>query len=128
MFVSQSLLSINIYSQTDTWNINENCVLYITRFWSDNDTPSDPTDDIYLGSDVILDCKGNDLKNNDFLLNPYFSFLNDNIKSKFGFDKPVFYSNYLSFKNKQKKDVESLEKIKIDNDNYQIKYVKVIKN
>jgi hypothetical protein len=125
MLISQNIFSMEIYSHTETWQINENCKLYTTHFWSDNDTPSDPTDDIYLGSDVILDCEDNNIKN-ELLLNPYFSFLSDEMKAKYGFDKPVYYSDFISFKDNLKEDVKYLKKIKIENNKPPIKTVKVI--
>ncbi len=128
LLISQSVFSMRIYSITDVWNINENCKLYITYFYSDNDT-SDPRDDIYLGSDVILDCSDNDdnIKNEDLLLNPYFSFGNEDMKRKFGFDKPVYYSDFIANKKKLEKKVEPLEKITIKPENPPIKTVRLQK-
>ncbi len=118
---------MRIYSKTSTVYLNIDCKLLITHFWSDNDTPSNPADDIYMGSDVIKVCMENSIKDEELLLNPFFSFLNEDMKRKYGFDKPVYYSDFISNKNKLKKKVEPLEKIKIENNNLPVKTVKLQK-
>ena len=125
--MSQSVFSMRIYSKTKTVYLNIDCKLIITYFWNDNDTPSDPTDDIFMGSDVIKVDMANSIKDDELLLNPYFSFLNEEMKRKYGFDKPVYYSDFIANKKKLKKKVEPLKKITIEPDNPPVKTVRLEK-
>jgi hypothetical protein len=47
-----------IYSKTSTVKITSDCKMHITRFYDDNDTPEDNSDDRYLGYHVVLDGDG----------------------------------------------------------------------
>ena len=103
--IGQSIFAFDMYSRVVTKNVTKGVKLYITYFWSDNNTPSDVTDDVLLGADVVLNFNYaisgsiNENKYDNLLLNPYFNDLPDELNKNLGFDKPVTYSEFKKRKN-----------------------------
>ena len=66
-FVSGLAYAEVIYAKTSTMALPTGCLQYTTTFWGDNNT-SEPTDDRYLGSHVVVDCPGNGFTVPDFTI------------------------------------------------------------
>lgn len=123
LFISNFAFAVRIYSVTSTANLNEDCVLYVTNFYSDNDTPGDPKDDKYMGTDVIMKCR--DAQNfiaDDLYLGHYLPKLEEPVFNKFNLMRSMTFGEFNRNKELSLKEVESLEKIKIE-DKKEIKVI-----
>ncbi len=125
VFVSNFALAIRIYTVTQTINLNDDCVIFVTNFYSDKDT-SDPRDDKYMGSDVVVNCRDDNYNCDDLYLGNYLPKLEEPVYNKYNLIRSMTYGEYKKNKERLLKEVESLEKIKIE-DNREIKVIKTTK-
>lgn len=105
-----------LYPVTIQYHLWDDCFLFTTAFYHDNGTPSDRTDDYVVGIHLVMRCGGSDFNpfdNNlsgvgqniefdkDFLLNPFLNMyeLDHETLKKNGFDKPVWFTDYVKKQN-----------------------------
>jgi hypothetical protein len=128
LFISNFAFAIRIYSVTHTANLNDDCIIYITYFFSDNDTPSDPKDDKFMGTDVIMKCRdAQNFRGDDLNLGHYLPKLKEPEFEKYNLIRSMKYGEFNKNKERLLKEVDSLEKIKVE-ENREIKVIKTIKN
>lgn len=97
-------------------------------FFSDNNTPGDPRDDKFTGSDVILKCQdGKTFNGDNLLLGHYLQKLKEPEFEKYNLMRSMTYGEFTKNKERLLKEVDSLEKIKVE-ENREIKVIKTIKN
>ena len=129
MLITNIASAFTIYSTTSTWTINDDCVLYVTYFFSDNDTPGNMNDDKILGVDSILKCRdGNtNLVCHDIILNKYLEIgFSKDYSKRLGIDKPITYGKFTGNKNRLIDEASKLGTIKIEKKE-EIKTVRTIK-
>lgn len=123
LFISNFAKAKRLYTVTQTININDDCYFFVTNFYSDNDTPDNPKDDKYLGTDVIMKCR--DAQNfigDDLYLGHYLPKLEEPVFNKYNLIRSMTFGEFNRNKERSLSEVESLEKIKIE-DKREIKVI-----
>lgn len=115
LFIYSFAQAERLYTVTQTININDDCYFFVTIFFSDNDTPDNPKDDKYMGTDVIMKCR--DAQNfiaDDLYLGHYLPKLEEPVFNKYNLIRSMTFGEFNINKERSLKEVENLEKIKIE--------------